>query len=128
MFSQPERHVVHADPIYPQLGAFAIAAMILTEVIVKRQRLAARWMRTRTERSAFADAPPEAFFTLSSDLRIESANPALTEMFGYASSEILGKPVSVLLPEFGQAHVGESTARRKDGKVFTVETIRHLDQ
>ena len=129
VFPQLELHVIHAHSIYLQLGAFAIAAMIITEVIAGKQRLAARWMQAHTVRSAFADSCPEAFFTLGSDLRIESVNPAITKMFGYTSNEIIGKPASVLLPEFGQAHAEESTARRKDGQVFTVETsYGHLDQ
>jgi PAS domain S-box-containing protein len=80
-----------------------------------------------------------AIVTIDSVGLIDSANPATTSMFGYASDELLGQNVKVLMPEvFASQHdhylanylstgekkiigIGrEVTARRKDGSTFPV--------
>lgn len=74
--------------------------------------------------NAFADSCPDCFLAMDTDLKIGFANQVVTEMFGYAVDEVIGKTASFLLPEFdhAQSTAGEFTARRKDGEVFTVET------
>ncbi len=74
------------------------------------------------------------------DARITLANPALLHMFGYASGELLGKPLDCILPEDARARHGqqlnaylnnpkarpmgaglELRGQRKDGSVFPIE-------
>jgi len=71
---------------------------------------------------------------------IETANPAVEKMFGYAATELIGKNFSLLIPEFDQnplncfleSHVASEetgahdlgrqlVGRRKDGSFFTLE-------
>ncbi len=75
------------------------------------------------------------------------ANPRITEMFGYAEDELLGKKVEILIPqEYHKKHVGhrdgyshqptkrsmgigmDLKAKRKDGSIFPVEvSLNHFD-
>jgi PAS domain S-box-containing protein len=124
MFPQPGFHISHGGSTYLQLVAFIVASTLLTEVIVRKRCLAAHRMQTNAECHAFADCCPDSFLTMKADLKIEFANQVVTKMFGYAVDEVIGKTASFLLPEFDhfQSPVGEFTARRKGGEVFTVET------
>ncbi len=81
-------------------------------------------MQTNAVRHAFADSCPDGFLMMDTDLKIEFANQVVTKMFGYAVDEVIGKTVSLLLPEFGpsKSTAGEFAARRKNGEIFTVET------
>lgn len=42
---------------------------------------------------------PDAILTMDEGGRILFANPAADRMFGYAEGELLGKPLTLLMPE-----------------------------
>lgn len=89
---------------------------------------------------ACLEAAVDAIIVIDSTGAIEEFNPAATRMFGYRPSEVLGRNVSVLMPEHDARHhdgymenyqqTGEAQiigigrqvkARRKDGSVFPVK-------
>ena len=97
-------------------------------------------IRDREERlRAILDTAVEGIVTIDSKGLIQACNPAASSMFGYASSEMIGKSVSLLMAEaewsedcanlkvqtasgekcFIGAH-GEVEARRKDGSSFPI--------
>jgi two-component system, sensor histidine kinase len=86
------------------------------------------------------ESAPDAIVVVDASGSVVFANRQLAAVFGYASDEILGRPVEQLLPErFHARHVGHRTgfatgprvrpmglglelaARRKDGSEFPVE-------
>ena len=86
------------------------------------------------------ETAPDAVISIDERGAILSANPATMRIFGYAPSELIGKPLTVLMPEFlrklheqgfsrylatGQRHINwqgtELTALRKNGQEFPVE-------
>jgi two-component system, sensor histidine kinase len=83
---------------------------------------------------------PDAIIVVDASGRVRYANNQLTALFGYATDEVVGQPIEMLLPErLRQRHVGhrlgfhqslrirpmgvgqELFARRNDGSEFPVE-------
>ena len=86
------------------------------------------------------ETAPDAVISIDESSAILFANPATVRIFGYDPTELIGKPLTVLMPEFlrklhekgfsrylatGQRHINwqgtELTALRKNGQEFPVE-------
>jgi PAS domain S-box-containing protein len=86
------------------------------------------------------ETAPDAVISIDERGAILFANPATVRIFGYDPTELIGKPLTVLMPEFlrklhekgfsrylatGQRHISwqgtELTALRKNGQEFPVE-------
>ena len=89
---------------------------------------------------AVLESASDAIITLNSDGLIESVNPATEKIFGYGAEELVGRNVSMLMPEdhagrhdnyirryveTGQARILDTPqklkARRRDGSEFPIE-------
>ncbi|OOG24231.1 hypothetical protein B1C78_09095 [Thioalkalivibrio denitrificans] len=98
-----------------------------------RQLLAqqAELLRTEALRKAVFDTVPDGIIVIDERGNMELVNPAAETIFGYRSEEVLGRPVSLLMPDLpgsgpeddGRPHPrgGETNGRSKDGAVFPVE-------
>ncbi|HET9932412.1 MAG TPA: PAS domain S-box protein [Polyangiaceae bacterium] len=97
-------------------------------------------IRGETQLRQLLDAAPDAMLVVGSDARIRFINAQAEQLFGYASSELLGRDLDLLVPsKFHVAHVEhlrrffreprarsmgsglELYARRKDGKEVPIE-------
>jgi len=104
----------------------------------KRAEEALRENQARTQ--AILDTAVDAIITINERGIIQSANPAVERMFGYAPQELIGKNVSMLMPSphreqhdgylerylrTGEARVigrgRELEAQRRDGSLFPIE-------
>ncbi|MEA1988496.1 MAG: PAS domain S-box protein [Pseudomonadota bacterium] len=89
---------------------------------------------------AILETVPDGIITINKIGTIETVNPAVLNMFGYAESELLGKNVKILMPDpYHSEHDGylehyhdtgekkvigigrEVAAKRKDGSIFPIE-------
>ncbi|MBI5428708.1 MAG: PAS domain S-box protein [Nitrospinae bacterium] len=125
------------------LGLIAIAAILLQVREQKEERMrlfAENDLRRNKERlKAVISHAMDGIVTIHGDGTIESANPAAERLFGYSSAELIGKNVSLLMPEpyrtehdghiekylrTGQARVlgleREVPGLRKNGEVFSL--------
>ncbi len=111
-------------------------------VVDLHDRKQAEETRLETEREyrAVVETATDAVITIDESSRICLVNPAVTTIFGYDASELVGQPLTVLMPESlasrhlagvqryletGTPHVNwaalELTGRRKNGEEFPVE-------
>jgi len=89
-------------PASPFLVAASIVAITLalvfsvSVILVKRARQAEA---AEAQSRDILDLVPEGVLILDSDSRIVSANPQAEKVFGYEAGELLGQPLSLLLPQ-----------------------------
>ncbi|MBI4384142.1 MAG: PAS domain S-box protein [Nitrospinae bacterium] len=125
------------------LGLIAVLAILLQVREQKEERMRLRAendLRRNKERlKAVISHAMDAIVTIHGDGTIESANPAAERLFGYSSAELIGKNISLLMPEpyktehnghiekylrTGQARVlgleREVPGLRKSGEVFSL--------
>jgi PAS domain S-box-containing protein len=124
---------VRISPIYDDQGGVVAASVIARDVGERRM--------AELRRSAVVQAALDAIVTMDAAGRIVEFNPAAESVFGYASDQVMGRPVAETLvpPDQRQAHrrglahylatgtgplVGERvevTAMRADGRLFPAE-------
>jgi len=124
-----ERPVLHTGKVVGIVGV----ARDVTDRVEAEQRLSESEARLR----AIVETAVDAIITLDEQGRIESVNPAVVQMFGYAEAELLGEDVALLAGSVeNHAHAGhvahylrtglsrvvghgmELTGRRKDDTTF----------
>ncbi len=122
------------------LTAFAILALLgllLIQVLVGRRRIAAARARYNTLGTAL-ELSPFSVVIAKEDARIDWVNPRFLKDTGYTLEELTGLPTStVVVPEIqpekyremiqtvrgGKPWRGDFLNRRKDGTVFTAQTL-----
>ncbi len=75
------------------------------------------------------DAAPDGVLVIGEARSIELSNAEVGRLFGYARSEVLGRPLGLLIPELADASdpssfadkTRELTGRRRDGTTFPIE-------
>jgi two-component system sensor kinase FixL len=114
-----------------------VGAVITTRDMTAQRRAERALGRSEARWRAIVDSALDAIVLINRHGRIESFNPAACRMFGYTAEEVIGRNVSVLMPEpYASEHdhylrryqmtgerrilgIGrEVTGRRKDGTRF----------
>ena len=91
------------------------------EKLIDSQRDKAAFRESEEHYRAVAEAATDAIITIDSDSTILVVNPAAERIFGYSSEEMIGQPLTMLMPEYlrhlhkagitryvetGQKHIG----------------------
>jgi PAS domain S-box-containing protein len=133
------------SPIRAADGRIVGASAIARDLTAMEQARAAL-RESESTAHAFFQSAAQAIFIVDPAGHIVMANPATERMFGYAVSELIGKPVEVLVPDQFQAGHKQHRdrffrhpqmrpmglgldllARRKDGTEFFVEiSLSHI--
>jgi PAS domain S-box-containing protein len=102
---------------------FVALALDITE-----RRRAERRTREATGRlSAVVATAVDGIITIDERGTMESANPATERIFGYAAEELIGRDVSVLMPELDRSqHGGNLAAYRATGERKIIGIAREL--
>src|SRR5580700_733884 len=131
--------IVQKFPLFNAEGEiYAIGGAITDITDRKREESALRYSEQNYR--LVVETAPDAVISIDESGAILFANPATVRIFGYDPTELIGRPLTVLMPEFlrklhekgfsrylatGQRHINwqgtELTALRKNGQEFPVE-------
>jgi PAS domain S-box-containing protein len=120
------------------VGVYLIGVLGLGLVAVRLRRTRATLQDAEARTRAILDTAAEGIFTLDEDGTVASFNAAAARIFGYASEEVVGRPVGLLLPgadgerlcrearppeQAGEQAVfrAEVQGRRKDGTALALD-------
>src|SRR5580698_1653165 len=131
--------IVQKFPLFNAEGEiYAIGGAVTDITDRKREESAFRYSEEKYR--VVVETAPDAVISIDESGAILFANPATVRIFGYDPTELIGRPLTVLMPELlrklhekgfsrylatGQRHINwqgtELTALRKNGQEFPVE-------
>jgi len=122
-FLPPAGHLMHSPRSFVRLGLFVSALSLAIAMIEARQRSERIRLQLDQDFLALAETRPDCILFLDAEHRILSANPALTSIFGYTRTEVLGQPATLILPtlKLGDAPSGEFTLPHKNGDLLDID-------
>src|SRR5579864_3979565 len=131
--------IVQKFPLFNEEGEIYAIGGIITDTTERKREESARRNIEESHRLVLETAS-DAVVTMDEIGSIRFANPATMRIFGYDPTELIGKPLTVLMPEWmrklhdggfrrylatGQRHINwqgtELTGLRKNGEEFPVE-------
>jgi len=131
--------IVQKFPLFNTDGEIYAIGGIVTDITERKKEESARRYSEERHR-VVVETANDAVVTAGESGAIQFANPATMRVFGYDPAELIGKPLTVLMPEFmrklhengfrrylatGQRHINwqgtELTGLRKNGQEFPVE-------
>ena len=83
-----------------------------------------RMERSREELASIVDYSDDAIIGKSLDGIIVSWNKGAERLYGYSAGEVLGKPISILLPPDRSDEFAEIIAKLRQGEIVNEETVR----
>jgi PAS domain S-box-containing protein len=131
--------IVQKFPLFNPDGVIYAIGGIVTDITERKREESARRYIEESHR-LMVEAASDAIVSMDETGTTRFANPATMRIFGYDPMELIGQPLTVLMPEFmrnlhengfrrylgtGQRHLNwqgtELTALRKNGEEFPVE-------
>jgi len=131
--------IVHKFPLFNGQGEIYAIGGIVTDITERRKEESARRFSDERYR-VLVETANDAVLSIDETRAILFVNLATTRIFGYDSAELIGKPLTMLMPEFmrklhetgfkrylatGQRHVNWQGAQliglREDGQEFPAE-------
>ena len=71
-----------------------------SEKLIESQRDKPAFRESEEHYRAVTEAATDAIITIDSDSTILTVNPAAERIFGYSSQEMIGQPLTMLMPEY----------------------------
>jgi len=91
--------------------------MFGTEMSIESQHARAAMPESEEHYRAVAEAATDAIITIDSDSTILIVNPATERIFGYSTEEMIGQPLTMLMPEYlRHLHKGGITRYLETGR------------
>ncbi len=135
----PHTSIVHKFPLFDAHGNIYATGGVATDITERKRAEEARRYSEEQYRTVVETAT-DAVISIDEASQIQFVNPAATKIFGYDTSELIGSPLMMLMPEFlrdphktgvrrylttNQRHLNwqgvELIGQRKNGDEFPVE-------
>ena len=135
----PHTSIVHKFPLFDTHGNIYATGGVATDITERKRDEEARRYSEEQYRTVVETAT-DAVVSIGEDSKVLFVNPATTKIFGYDTSELIGRPLMMLMPESlrklheagfrrylatGERHLNwqgaEVTGLRKNGQEFPVE-------
>lgn len=121
-----------AQVIITTISLILCCAISVSRLDRWRQQMKEALHETQARELAILDSIAEGVVVLNEESVISRVNRAGYTMFGYEPGSLIGKPLSLIVPETrpvdeqqaGMSHHWESTGRRHDGSVLPVSVSR----
>lgn len=124
---RPTDGELDVDLTVRRLGDVEGGYMMEARDITQSKRSAEALREREAKLSGILDAVIEAIITISTDGRIQSFNAAASRIFGYMPEEIIGQPISRLMPEpYATEHAAYMQRYAKGGKSWIMNVAREL--
>jgi diguanylate cyclase (GGDEF)-like protein/PAS domain S-box-containing protein len=118
---------VDVDLTVRHLGDVAGGFMMEARDITQSKRSAEALREREAKLSGILDAVIEAIITIAQDGRIQTFNASASRIFDYMPEEIIGQPISRLMPEpYATEHAQFMQRSAKEGKSWIMNTTREL--
>lgn len=114
----------HVPFPYLRFAAFLGATSLLAWLIDAKRRADEARREISDRYRTIADTAPDAIISIDANARIFLVNPAATIIFGWDAPEMIGQPLTTLLPQFQlgeRLSDGVLNGRRRDGTAFPAE-------
>jgi PAS domain S-box-containing protein len=140
-FQEDGQHalIVQKFPLFNAEGEIYAVGSVATDITERQHEESAR-LYSEEKHRLVVETANDAIVSMDDTGTIQFANSSSTRIFGYEPTELIGKPLTVLMPQFmrelhnngfrrylatGQRHINwqgtELTALRKNGQEFPVE-------
>jgi PAS domain S-box-containing protein len=123
-FLPPKFQLIIEPSSYLRFGVFLGATLLITALIETKRRVEESRRHIDAQYRTIANTAPDAIISIDGDSRILFMNPAATRIVGWTPSELIGQPLTTLLPAFrlaGRVSGVELIGRRKNGTEFPAE-------
>ncbi|MGA8152186.1 MAG: PAS domain S-box protein [Terriglobales bacterium] len=97
---------------------------MISRLIEAKRRSEESRRRIDAQYRLMAETAPDGIVSVNDRAQILSVNPAVAKIFGYTAAELVGQPLTRLLPDFPletRTAVTPLVGRRKDGTEFSAE-------
>ena len=126
--------IVHKFPLFDAEGKIYAIGGIVTDITERKREELARRLSDEKYR-VVVETVDEAIVSINESGSILFVNPATTKIFGYDSTELVGKPVTMLMPNFmhkmhenGFRRSLESTERPRNWQGIKVDGLNRNGQ
>ena len=123
-FLPPQHHFTVALTSSPRFAAFLGVIVLIAGLMEAKRRADKSRRQIDVQYRVITKTARDAIVSIDDTGRIFFLNPATVTAFGWAASDLIGQPLTIVIPDFRLAEHAtraELTGRRKDGTEFPVE-------